>query len=117
VRIAVVVPDPEFGSQTVKIVQDAGHDPELTTDIDGLVELLAAEDFAAIVADLSVDGVEWAEALADVRPDGVPVLACFPPIEPDVRAVALEVGLDQVVPRSRLAREGGTLLNDLLDDK
>lgn len=115
-RIAVVVPDPEFGAETVQIFKDAGHDPELTTDIDGLVELLAGEDFAAIVADLSVDGVEWAEALADVRPDGVPVLACFPPVEAEVRAVALEVGLDQVVPRSRMAREGGQLLNVLLDD-
>jgi DNA-binding response OmpR family regulator len=115
VRIAVVVPDPDFGSRAVEIVKDAGHDPELTPDVDGLVDLLAAEDFAAVVADLSVDGVESAEALADVRPDGVPVLACFPPSEPDVRAVAVEVGLDQVVPRSRLEREGGALLNALLD--
>jgi DNA-binding response OmpR family regulator len=115
-RIALVVPDPTFGSTAVDIIKDAGHDPELTADIDGLVELLAAEDFAAIVADLSVDGVERAEALADVRPDGVPILVAFPPAEPDVRAVALEVGLDQVVPRSRLEREGGALLNALLDD-
>lgn len=114
-RIAVVVPDLLFGSQAVEIVKAAGHDPELTSDIDGLVDLLAQEDFAAIVADLSVDGVERAEAIADVRPAGVPVLACFPHVDPEVRAVALEVGLDQVVPRSRLAREGGTLLNALLD--
>lgn len=115
-RIAVVVPDPAFGSQAVQIVQDAGHDPELTPDVDGLVDLLAAEDFAAIVADLSVDGVERAEAIAEHRPAGVPVLAAFPPGDPEVRAVALEVGLEQVVPRSRLVGEGGALLNALLDD-
>lgn len=115
-RIAVVVPDLLFGSQAVEMVRAAGHDPALVPDIDGLVELLAAEDFAAIVADLSLDGVERAEAIAEIRPAGVPVLACFAHVEPEVRAVALEVGLEQVVPRSRLAREGGVLLNALLDD-
>jgi DNA-binding response OmpR family regulator len=115
-RVAVVVPDLLFGSKVVEIVKEAGHDPALVPDVDGLVELIAAEDLAAIVADLSQDGVETAEAIADARPAGVPVLACFAHVEPEVRAVALEAGLDQVVPRSRLAREGGALLQALLDD-
>jgi DNA-binding response OmpR family regulator len=115
-RVAVVVDDLLFGSKVVEIVRAAGHDPALVSDVDGLVELLAAEDVAAIVADLNEDGAEQAEAIADARPAGVPVLASFPHVDPEVRAVALEAGLDQVVPRSRLSREGGALLQALLDD-
>ncbi|WP_210493752.1 hypothetical protein [Patulibacter sp. SYSU D01012] len=115
-RVAVVVPDLMFGSQAVELVRAAGHEPLLVPDVDGLARLLAEDDVGAIVADLSVDGAETAEDIADVRPPGVPVLASFAHVEPEVRAVALEVGLDQVVPRSRLAREGGALLNALLED-
>ncbi len=113
-RVAVVAPDLLFGSKLLETLKGADFDPVLVPDVAGLIETLAAEDVAAIVADLSVDGTERAEALAEARPDGVPVLACFAHVEPEVRAVALEAGLDQVVPRSRLAREGGALLQALL---
>jgi hypothetical protein len=116
VRVAVLVPDLLFGSRALEIVQAAGYDGVLVVDVDQLSEVDAEDPVGAIVADLSSDGVARAEELADVRPPGVPVLACFAHVEPEVRTVALEAGLEQVVPRSRFVREGGELLKALLAD-
>lgn len=115
-RVAVLAEDLIFGSKALEIVKAAGFDPVLVADVEGLAAVDAEDPVAAIVADLNSDGVALAEQLADLRPPGVPVLACFPHVEPEVRAVALEAGLEQVVPRSRFVREGGDLLTALLAD-
>ncbi len=115
-RIAVLAADLLFGSQAVEIVQAAGYDGVVAADLDALTEVDNEDPVDAIVVDLTSNGVERAEDLADARPPGVPVLACFAHVEPEVRAAALDAGLDQVVPRSRFVREGGELLAALLAD-
>ncbi len=115
-RVAVLSADLLFGSQAVEIVQAAGYDGVIAEDLEALTAVDAEDPVDAIVVDLTSDGIERAEDLADARPPGVPVLACFAHVEPEVRAAALEAGLDQVVPRSRFVREGGGLLDGLLAD-
>ncbi len=113
-RVAVLASDLLFGTQAVEIARAAGHDGVQVDDLDALAAVDAEDPVDAIVVDLTADGVERAEDLADARPPGVPVLACFAHVEPEVRSAAIELGLDQVVPRSRFVREGGDLLNGLL---
>lgn len=115
-RVAVLASDLMFGSQALEIVRAAGFDPVVVADLDALSAADAEDPVDAIVVDLTSDGVDRAEDLADARPPGVPVLGCFAHVEPEVRSAALDAGLDQVVPRSRFVREGGDLLKVLLAD-
>lgn len=66
-----------------------------------VIDLTDADlDGAALVRELTADG-----ALA-----GVSTLGFFAHVEPAVRERALEAGFEMVVPRSRMAREGATLV-------
>jgi hypothetical protein len=62
-----------------------------------------------------VDGIGLVETLAtggelhDVR-----TLGFFAHVQPEVRDRALAAGFDQVVPRSRMAREGAELVGRLV---
>ena len=44
-------------------------------------------------------------------------LGFFAHVQPEVRERALAAGFDQVVPRSRMAREGAQLVDGLLADR
>jgi hypothetical protein len=46
----------------------------------------------------------------------VPTLAFYSHVEQDVRQAAEEAGIDRVVPRSRMAREGAALVDRLLEE-
>jgi CheY-like chemotaxis protein len=115
-RVAALIPDLLFGSKVQAALQSAGHEVDLITG-----ELEAWDEVGGIdllVIDLTspdVDGVELFETLAtagelhDVR-----TLGFFAHVEPGVRERALAAGVDQAVPRSRIAREGPALLEALL---
>jgi len=45
------------------------------------------------------------------------VLGFFAHVEPEVREAALAAGFDQVVPRSRMHREGAALVSALAGDE
>ena len=103
-RIALLTDDLMFGSRLEAQLRGDGH----------TVTLGAAPDLAAdaIVADLTHDAQARIAALAVAsRP---PVLAFYSHVEVDVRSRALAAGLEVVVPRSRIAREGAALLEALL---
>jgi hypothetical protein len=101
--VQIVSDDLLFGSRLKSDLESAGHlvalgrTPDLTAD--------------AIVADLTYDADARIAALAPPRP---PTLAFFSHIESDVRAQAMEAGIELVVPRSRIARDGPSLLAGLL---
>ena len=115
-RVAALIPDLLFGSKVQAALEAAGHEVDLITaaveawDEIGEVDLL--------VVDLTwpdVDGVEMFETLAtggelhDVR-----TLGFFAHVSPEIRERALAAGFDQVVPRSRMARDGAQLVGGLL---
>jgi hypothetical protein len=109
-RVVAFVPDLLFGSNVVGAVQAAGHEPVLVSQLDP--DQLTAAD--ALIIDLTADATERIAQLEAARPENLPVLAFYSHVEADVRAEAEAAGIELVVPRSRMAREGGALVDRLL---
>lgn len=109
-RVVAFVPDLLFGSSVVAAVQAAGHEPALVSSLDP--DQLGGAD--AVIVDLTADASERIAQLRAARPDGLPALAFYSHVETEVRAQAQAAGIELVVPRSRMAREGGALVVRLL---
>lgn len=114
-RVAALIPDLLFGSKVKAALEAAGHEVDL---ISGAVEAwdeIGGTD--VLVVDLTVDevdGIELVETLATGGElGGVRTLGFFAHVQPEVRTRALAAGFDQVVPRSRMAREGPQLVDAL----
>jgi hypothetical protein len=93
-RVALLSPDLLFGSKVEGMLRAAGHAD-------------------ALVVDLTDDAGARIERVAGLagRP---PALAFYSHVEHDVRVRAEQAGLELVVPRSRMAREGAALVERLL---
>jgi hypothetical protein len=101
-RIALFCPDLLFGSKVQGALRAAGH------------EVVAPDEPADL---LVVDLTDDAEERLDVaRRADVPTLGFYSHVEQDVRRAAEEAGIDRVVPRSRMAREGAVLVESLLEE-
>jgi hypothetical protein len=110
-RVVAFIPDLLFGSGVLAALQAAGHEPVLVGDADSLARELPGAQ--VLVLDLTFDADERIEQVDRVRPPGVGVLAFYSHVETEVRARAEQAGFDLVVPRSRMAREGATLVSKL----
>ena len=111
-RVVAFIPDLLFGSNVLGSLKAAGHDVALVSDADALRDALAGAQ--VLVVDLTADAAERiAQVGATGRPE-VKTLAFYSHVEQDVRAQADQAGFDLVVPRSRMAREGATLVTRLL---
>jgi CheY-like chemotaxis protein len=113
-RVAALIPDLLFGSKVQAALEAAGHEVDL---ISGEVEAwdeIGGIDVLVVDLTTDVDGVRLVETLAaggelhDVR-----TLGFFAHVQPEVRDRALAAGFDQVVPRSRMFREGADLVGRL----
>lgn len=120
-RVVALIPDLLFGSRVQGQLVSAGHEVELVGDIGRVRERLAAveregDDGAAavLVVDLTdpdLDGAALVAELSDEKVlEGVSTLGFFAHVDPAVRERALAAGFDQVIPRSRMAREGAELV-------
>jgi hypothetical protein len=110
--VVAYVPDLLFGSNVLTQLNSAGHETVLAS---GLEQLRAAVPGAeAIVVDLTSQASERIEHVRLCRPPGVRTLAIYSHVETDIRERAERAGFDLVVPRSRMAREGGGLVDKLL---
>jgi len=103
-RVLAVAADLMLGSKVEATLSAAGHEVTLSpslqeAQLDG-VELL--------VADLEVENPEALVGL------GMPVLGYYSHVDVETREAAVAVGVDLVVPRSRLAREMPELVEGLL---
>lgn len=111
-RVVAVIPDLLFGSNLAGALRAAGH--EVTLAADAQAAAAAAAGAQVLVVDLTSEAAARIAAVAALREQGdlagVPVLACFAHVEPDVREAAIGAGFDLVVPRSRLHREGAELV-------
>ncbi len=109
-RVVAHLPDLLFGSKVHGMLTAGGHDvlrarPEGSApDVPGaeLLVLDLCEDSAARLA-------RFAAAIATMR-----TLAFYRHTDVDTRSAALAAGCDLVVPRSRMAREGASLVEGLL---
>lgn len=111
-RVAAFIPDLLFGSNVLGALQAAGHEVSLCADAAALAR--EAPGAAVVVIDLTAEAPERLAAIEELRAGGglgyARTLGFYSHVEADTRALALGAGLDRVVPRSRMAREGPALV-------
>jgi CheY-like chemotaxis protein len=114
-RVAAVIPDLLFGSRVQSALEAAGHEVELLPrEPAGPEEVAGAGVLVVDLTSPELDGAALVERLAaDGALTGIKVLGFFAHVEPAVRDRALAAGFDQVVPRSRMNREGAELVGRL----
>jgi hypothetical protein len=114
-RVVAFIPDLLFGSNVVGALQAAGHEPVLVPDAYAVrSELPGAQ---VLVVDLTAEAAERLEQLEGIPGGAVRTLAFYSHVEADVRTRAQQAGFDLVVPRSRMAREGASLVDRLLESE
>jgi DNA-binding NarL/FixJ family response regulator len=126
-RVVAYVPDLLFGSNVLGMLQAGGHEAKLASQPGDVEAALAGGDGApaegegaragvdVLVVDLTADAperIEQVRALAFDR-EATRVLAFYSHVETDVRSQGEQAGFDMVVPRSRMAREGAQLVQNL----
>lgn len=104
-RVLSISSDLMLGSKVVETLRAAGHEVTSSPSI----EETTWDGVELIVADL---GVENPEALVGL---GMPVLGYYSHVDVETKEAAEAAGVDQVVPRSRMARELPDLVKSLLD--
>jgi CheY-like chemotaxis protein len=114
-RAVALVPDLLFGSKVQELLARSGHDVELCVD-----EALArakAPDADVFVVDLTSDAIDGATLVESMRMGhelgATRTLGFYSHVDDVTRRRALEAGFDLVVPRSRMARDGGALVAEL----
>jgi DNA-binding NarL/FixJ family response regulator len=122
-RVLALTRDLLFGSQVQGALTLAGHQVELVGGESQLRERLLGAEGATPAAELLVvdltdgelDGAALVEALARGELLGTTrTLGFYSHVEAAMRERAERAGFDLVVPRSRMAREGPTLVAGLL---
>jgi hypothetical protein len=105
-RIALLSPDLLFGSRVEGSLRAAGH------EVFWVASPAEATEAALLVLDLTADAEERLAALGGTAAPRT--LAFYSHVEQDVRALAERAGVEKVVPRSRMAREGAALVEGML---
>jgi DNA-binding NarL/FixJ family response regulator len=120
-RVVALVPDLLFGSRVQGTLAAAGNEVELVGDEHRVRELLgdaAAPTVAVLVVDLTSDALDGPALVESLSAEGalaqIRTLGFYAHVDVSIRERAEEAGFDLVVPRSRMAREGATLVADLI---
>lgn len=106
-RVVAFVPDLLFGSNVLGALRAAGHEAALVSELSEQT----VGDAEVVVVDLTADAADRIAALRAL--DRRRTLAFYSHVEADVKALGEEAGIDLVVPRSRMAREGPALVERL----
>lgn len=114
-RVLALVPDLLFGSKVVEMLESAGHEVDLIAQEYEAWD--AADDADVLVVDLASEDVDGVTLVDTLRADGglhsTRTLGFYAHVDAEARRRAEEVGFDLVVPRSRMAREGANLVDEL----
>jgi CheY-like chemotaxis protein len=117
-RVIALVPDLLFGSKVQAALTAGGHEVELTGD--ELAARAGAPGADVLVVDLATDAIDGATLVESMRMDGelgtTRTLGFYSHVDVETRERALGAGFDQVVPRSRMHREGAALVTRLAED-
>jgi CheY-like chemotaxis protein len=112
-RVVAVFDDLLLGSNVLGMLRAAGHEAQLTGP-----DTASPAGAAVLIVDLATTGFDGIALFEDLRArgelEGTRALGVYSHVRPDVRERAEAAGFDLVVPRSRLAREGPTLVERLL---
>jgi hypothetical protein len=116
--VVVLTADLLFGSNVQGMMSAAGHEVRLSGGEGPLRDALVESTPDVLVADLTDQALQGVQTVAELRTEGflsgVKLLAYYSHVEPGVRDLALAEDFDLVVPRSRMAREGGLLVEGLI---
>jgi DNA-binding response OmpR family regulator len=111
-RVVALVPDLLLGSNVAGALRAAGHDVALVgSEADARAAL--GQGVELLLVDLAADGVDGVALIGSIDP-GPRTLGIYSHVDAETRERALGAGFDQVVPRSRFAREGAALVDRLL---
>ena len=115
-RVVALIPDLLFGSRVLAGLSAAGHDVELVAEAGKVHERLAHIEVLVVdLTDAELSGVGLVRTLtAEGAPAGVRTLGFYSHVEAEARRQAEDAGFDLVVPRSRMAREGPSLVARVL---
>jgi hypothetical protein len=116
-QVLAFIPDLLFGSQVQGSLRAGGHTVDLVGDENGVLAGLRWAD--VLILDLTDDPARRAGLLQSLPAEAqakVRTLAFYSHVEADVRHMAEQAGVDLVVPRSRMAREGASLVAGLVGD-
>jgi hypothetical protein len=108
-RVVALLPDLLFGSKVQGMLAAAGHDVTVAASPEAVLEQIEGGDL--LVVDLCEDAERRTEMLSGTAPK---TLAFYLHTDVETRTRALDAGMDLVVPRSRMAREGAALVDGLL---
>jgi DNA-binding NtrC family response regulator len=118
-RVVAFIPDLLFGSQVQGALRVAGHEVELVSDAESVRSALTGTD--VLVVDLTAEPARRVGLLESLwredRTSAVRTLAFYSHVDADTRSLAESAGFHQVVPRSRMAREGADLVERLVADR
>ncbi len=103
-RVVAVAPDLLMGSKVEATLTAAGH----TVNLSPALAEAPLDDADLLVADLDAENPEALVGL------GIPVLGYYSHVNTETKEAAEAAGVDQAVPRSRLARELPELVSRLL---
>ena len=111
-RVVAVFDDLLLGSNVLGMLRAAGHDAALAAGAS-----VRPDGCAVLIVDLaagSFDGVELVERLrAGGELAHTRTLGVYSHVDAETRERAITAAFDLVVPRSRMAREGATLVERL----
>jgi CheY-like chemotaxis protein len=112
-RVVAVFDDLLLGSNVLGMLTAAGHDAQLAG---AQLGELSADVLIVDLGSAGFDGVALVERLrAAGELEGTRTLGVYSHVHHDVKLRAEAAGFDLVVPRSRMAREGGALVGGLAD--
>jgi hypothetical protein len=114
-RVVAFIPDLLFASRVQAMLLAEEHDVQIVGSPEALVEALP--DAAVLVVDLTDEPASRAETVKSLSADGslaaIHTLAFYSHVDVEVKQMAEHAGFDLVVPRSRMAREGASLVTRL----
>jgi DNA-binding NarL/FixJ family response regulator len=113
-RVVAVFDDLLLGSNVLGMLRAAGH--EATLQSAAALDPAGADVLLVDLGATGFDGVAVVQSLTAAGAlTGTRLLGVYSHVDVDTRRRAQEAGFDLVVPRSRMAREGGAMIARLLN--
>ena len=115
-KVVVFTPDLLFGSSLVGALVATGHSAAMCSGVEALKA--EAPSAACVIVDLTDSATERLAQLAQVKESGalddIALLGYHSHVDPDSRDLGIQAGITKVVPRSRMHREPGALVDALI---
>lgn len=111
---AVLTDDVFFSSKIREAAKSRGLSADFIKSPDGLIERLASHPPSLIIIDLKCKKFEPVRLIREIKSNpslkGISTIGYLPHVEAGLKRMASEAGYDEVLPRSRFAREAGEIL-------